>query len=119
MNTFLWLVQCLLALIFVASGAAKSVMSKERMAAAGQTGVAPYSLPFIRFIAVCEIAGAFGLTLPLALGVCRQLASLAACGLGVIMIGAAVTHWRLKEPRNVGINFLLFILCLFVAWRRL
>jgi hypothetical protein len=53
-----------LAAVFTASGAMKLVMSKERMIAAGQTGVRDYSLPAIRMIALCELAAVVGLVAP-------------------------------------------------------
>jgi DoxX-like family len=119
MNTFLWICQALLALAFLGSGFLKSTMSKERMLASGQTGVGPYSIRFIRFIAACELFGVAGLVLPQATGIATVLTPLAAVGLGIIMIGAAVTHARLHEPRNVTTNLVLLVLCLVVAIGRL
>ncbi len=61
MNVALWIVQGLLAALFTTSGVAKGTMSKEALAASGQTGVRDYSMPFIRFIASLEILGVLGL----------------------------------------------------------
>ncbi len=44
-----------------------------------------------------------------------MLTPLAAVGLAVVMVGAAVAHTRLREPRNVAVNAVLFVLCLPVA----
>src|SRR5579864_3169345 len=118
MDALLWVAQGLVALVFFLSGVLKSTMSKERMAATGQTGPALYHLPFIRVIAVCEILGACGITLPAALHIEPLLTPVAAIGLAIIMIGAAATHWKLKEPRNVATNLVLLVLCLFIAWGR-
>ena len=59
-NVTLWVVQGLLAALFLFAGVMKLVMSPEAMAGG------PVSLPigFIRFIGVCETLGAIGLILP-------------------------------------------------------
>ena len=119
MGIALWSCQIVLAAVFLSSGMAKSTQSKERMVATGQTGVQAYGLPFIRFIAWCELCGAVGLVVPRATGILPVLTPLAAIGLGLIMVGAARAHARLHEPKNVATNLVLLALCLFVAVGRL
>lgn len=115
MAVALWVVQGLLALVFLGSGLAKSTMSKERMIATGQTGVAPFPLPVIRLTAVAELLAAAGLVLPGLLGAAEVLTPLAAVGLMLVMVGAAVSHASLREYPQVGANAVLFGLALFVA----
>jgi hypothetical protein len=115
MNTFLWILQGLMAVVFTGSGLAKSTMTRERLIATGQTGVALFPMPVVRFTAVCEVLGAAGLVLPWATGIARVLTPVAAIGLCVVMVGAASSHARLREPRNVAINTLLFAAALTVA----
>jgi uncharacterized membrane protein YphA (DoxX/SURF4 family) len=115
MAVALWAVQGLLALVFLGSGLAKSTMSKERMIATGQTGVAPFPLPVIRLTAAAELLAAAGLVLPGLLGVAEVLTPLAAVGLMLVMVGAAVSHASLREYPQVGANAVLFGLALFVA----
>jgi len=43
------------------------------------------------------------------------LTPLAAVGLAGVMVGAAVAHTRLREPRNVAVNAVLFVICVGVA----
>lgn len=119
MNVLLWIVQVLLAAIFLASGATKVTMSKPRMIATGQTGVAPFPLPVIRLAAVAEILAAVGLVLPAATGVAAVLTPLAALGLMIVMVGAAASHASLREYPQVGLNALLFALALVVVVGRL
>jgi len=119
MNIALWICQGLLAAVFASSGLAKSVLSKKRMIETGQTGVRDYPLPFIRFIAASELLGAVGLIAPCATRIAPVLTPLAAAGLGVVMIGAARAHARLREPRSVAANISLLSLCAFVAIGRL
>ena len=87
MNVALWIVQALLALLFVWAGVMKLVLPLEQMA-----GPVPFPGPFLRFIGVAETLGGLGLILPGLLGIRPGLTPLAAAGLVIIMIGAtAVT----------------------------
>jgi hypothetical protein len=115
MTVALWSAQVVLAATFLASGAAKSTMSPERMVATGQTGTAMFPLPVVRFAATMELLAAAGLILPGVTGVAEGLTAAAALGLCVVMVGAAWAHVRLHEPQNVAINAALFALSLFVA----
>ena len=114
-DTALWVAQGVLAAVFAASGGLKAVMSKERLLASGQTGVRDYSLPAIRAIAACELAAAVGLIVPGLAGRALVLTPLAAVGLAGVMVGAAVAHTKLREPRNVAVNAVLFVICVGVA----
>jgi hypothetical protein len=69
MNEILWILQTLLASLFLSSGIAKSFMSKKRMLDTGQTGAAAMPLIFVPFIAACKIVGAVGLIAPRASGI--------------------------------------------------
>ena len=112
MNIALWTAQIILAVTFLASGIAKSTMSKERMISTGQTGVAPFPLPFIRVVAACELLAVLGLILPQALGVAPILTPLAATGLAGIGVPRGLdvllrTHLRRRRreaaaPRRPG-----------------
>jgi uncharacterized membrane protein YphA (DoxX/SURF4 family) len=83
----LWVVQALLALLFLWGGVVKLVMPIEEMLKA-----MPVPLPgaFLRFIAVAETLGAIGLILPSLLRIKPGLTPLAASGLVIIMTGATV-----------------------------
>ncbi|MGH3378834.1 MAG: DoxX family protein [Actinoallomurus sp.] len=110
MNAMLWVLQGLLAAVFAFSGVAKSMLSKERLIAGGQTGVTPFPLPLIRFTAVCELLGALGMILPGLLRVAVVLTPLAAAGFAVIMVAAIASHAWLREPVNVaGTSALLLV----------
>src|ERR1700704_5308776 len=87
LNYALWIVQALLALIFLFAGGMKLVLPLE-----GMTKQMPLPLPglFLRFIGVAEVLGAIGLILPWLLGIRPGLTPLAAAGLVIIMIGATV-----------------------------
>jgi len=89
MNIALWIIQGLLAALFLFAGGMKLVLPLEQMTAPGQIAL---PLWFLRFIGICEILGALGLILPGVFRIRKGLTPLAACGLVVVMIGAvAVT----------------------------
>ena len=119
MNLTLWIFQAVLAATFAGSGLAKSTMSRERLLATGQTGTALFPMPVVRVTAVAELFAAAGLLLPWATGIARVLTPVAALGLCVVMIGAASSHARLREPRSVAANAVLFGMALTVAIGRL
>jgi uncharacterized membrane protein YphA (DoxX/SURF4 family) len=81
----LWSVQGVLALIFLFAGSLKLVLPLEML-----TAHMPLPGLFLRFIGLCEVAGALGLILPGVTRIQRRLTPLAACGLVVIMAGAVV-----------------------------
>ena len=65
-----------------------------------------------------EVLGAAGLVLPALVDTATVLVPLAASGLVLIMIGAAVTHARRGEYPNIAVNVVLGGLALFVAIER-
>jgi hypothetical protein len=84
-NYALWVVQWLLALLFLWAGGVKLVLPLEMLKG-------PVALPglFVRFIGLAEALGAVGLILPWLLRIRPVLTPLAAAGLVIIMIGATV-----------------------------
>jgi uncharacterized membrane protein YphA (DoxX/SURF4 family) len=119
MNIALWIAQLILAAVFAASGTAKLTMGRERLLATGQTGVAMFPMPVVRFTAAMEVLAAVGLVAPWLTGIAKVLTPLAAAGLCAVMIGAAWAHTRLHEPRSVAVNALLFSLAAYVMLGRL
>jgi uncharacterized membrane protein YphA (DoxX/SURF4 family) len=114
MNVFLWILQIVLAVAFVASGTGKLTQSKEKLAG-NMAWVDDFSGSMIKTIGGLEVLGAVGLILPWAIGHARVLTPLAATGLVIIMIGAIVTHVRRKEYPMIGITAVLGVLALVVA----
>ena len=117
MTYVLWLVQGLLALLFLWAGGMKLVLPLEKLAG-------PIPLPglFMRFIGVAEVLGAIGLILPGLLHIRPVLTPLAAIGLLIIMMGAVVITWLGGEIGMAVIPLAVGLLLAFVAygrWRRL
>jgi uncharacterized membrane protein YphA (DoxX/SURF4 family) len=114
MNEILWILQGLLGLVFLITGAMKIIRTKEQLAA--QMGwVNDVSQPVVRLIGFVEILGAVGLILPSVTGILPWLTPLAAAGLALTMIGAALTNYRHKELSMIGLNTVLLVLTLLVG----
>ena len=116
MTRTLWIIQILLALIFLLAGGTKLVMPAFQL-----TAQTPLPAPFLRFIGVAEIAGALGLILPGALRIRPGLTPLAAACLTIIMIGATVTTLMTMSATLALFPFIVGLLTVFVAytrWRR-
>jgi hypothetical protein len=72
----------------------------------------------VKAIGALEVLAAIGLILPALTGIATVFVPLAALGLALLMIGAAITHGRRKEYPFVAGNVVLLILALIVAWTR-
>ena len=108
MNTVTWVFSGILAAIFAYSGAVKATMSRARLIATGQTGIAPFPMPLVRVVAICELLRGRRPLRPLARPThARVLTPLAAVGLTIVMIGAATSHASLREPKPVAANVTL------------
>jgi uncharacterized membrane protein YphA (DoxX/SURF4 family) len=118
-NLALWIIAGVLAFAFFGSGAMKLAQSKDKLVASSTGGwAADWSPASIKLVGLAEIAGAIGLILPALLHIAPILVPLAAVGLILVMLGAAVVHSRRHELPNVAINVVLLLLAAFVAWGR-
>jgi uncharacterized membrane protein YphA (DoxX/SURF4 family) len=113
MTYALWVVQALLAAVFLFSGGMKLVLPLEKM-----TGPIPVPGAFLRFIGVAEVLGALGLILPGLLRVRPGLTPLAATGLVIIMTGATVMGLISRDVAMTLIPFVVGLLAAFVAYGR-
>ena len=112
-NVAIWGASGLLAALFVASGLMGKLLNAEE---AQRSFAEHFGLPaaMARFIGVCETAGAIGILIP-------RLASLAAAGLAIIMLGAAYSHLVLAgDPaQNLIVPAVALVLLVFVGLQRL
>src|SRR5687768_11088604 len=113
MTYALWVVQVLLALLFVFAGGMKLVMPLDQLA-----GPVPLPGAFLRFIGVAELLGGLGLILPAALRIRPGLTPLAAAGLVVIMIGATAITLVGREFGGAAMSVVVGVLAAFVAYGR-
>ena len=113
MNLALWIIQGLLAALFLFAGVTKLVMPvQELQAQSGMSGL------FLRFIGVVETLGGLGLILPGLFKIRPGLTPLAAAGLVIIMIGATVVTMQTGPVTMAAIPLIVGILAAFVAYAR-
>jgi uncharacterized membrane protein YphA (DoxX/SURF4 family) len=115
MNIALWILQGLLAALFLFAGGMKLVMPIEEM-----TKQMPIPLPgwFLRVTGVVEILGGLGLVLPWWLWIKPVLTPFAAVGLVIVMIGATVYSIAADEVASAILPLVTGILCALVAFGR-
>jgi hypothetical protein len=118
MNILLWIIQVLLALMFLMAGGMKLWYPIDYLLSMGPPNQIVFPGWFMKFIGLCEVLGAFGLILPGLFRRQQHLTALAALGLTIIMIGAVVV--TLMGP---GLKFAISplitgLLCALVAYGR-
>ena len=117
MGIALWVIQGLLAVAFLGAGASKLSQPKEKLLK-NMAWVEDFSQPAVRLIGAAEVLGAIGVVVPALTGIVPWLTPLAALGLVLLMVGAALTHLRRKEYSNIAINAALLVLATLVAYGR-
>lgn len=117
MNVFLWILQGLLAAMFLMAGVMKATQPKEKIAEK-LPWAEDYSAGTVRFIGIVELLAAVGLILPAALGILPVLTPLAATGLAVVMVLAMNAHRRRNEPGAIAFNAAILVVAVVVAWGR-
>jgi uncharacterized membrane protein YphA (DoxX/SURF4 family) len=117
MGIALWVVQVLVAAVFVVSGATKLSQPKEKLLK-NWAWVEDFSQGSVRIIGSLEVLGAIGIVVPALTRILPSLTPLAALGLVLTMIGAALTHLRRTEYGAIAVNGVLLILAAFVAYGR-
>ena len=113
LHVALWIVQVLLAGLFLFAGPMKLVLPLDQLQG-------PVAMPggFVRFIGVCETLGGLGLIVPGLTGIAPGLTPLAAAGLIVIMIGAVVVTLIGGMMGAALISLVVGLLAAFVAYGR-
>jgi hypothetical protein len=113
MTHALWIVQALLALLFLFAGGTKLVLPLEQL-----QGPVPLPGAFVRFIGIVEVLGALGLVLPGLLRIRPGLTPLAAAGLVIVMAGATVITAATGTLAMALIPLAVGVLAAFVAYGR-
>jgi uncharacterized membrane protein YphA (DoxX/SURF4 family) len=117
-NVIAWILQILLALMFIMTGAMKLFLPLDQLADS-LPWVADSAPAFVRFIGVAELLGGFGLVLPGLFRLKPFLTVLAAAGIILIMIFASIFHITRGETSAIGMNFIIAVLAAVVIWLRL
>ena len=108
-----------LAVLFGLAGTMKATRSMEQLAGAGMNWVKEYPENSVRLIGILQLLGALGVILPTLTGFLPITTMICAACLGVMMIFAALHHYKHKEYKNIGINAVLFLLCAFIVYNSL
>jgi hypothetical protein len=112
-NLVLWVLQSLLAALFLFAGGMKLVLPIAEMT---QQLALPGAL--LRFVGVAEVLGALGLILPGALRIAPRLTALAALGLLAIMIGATTVSFMSGGLSAAIVPCVVGVLCAWIAYCR-
>lgn len=114
MDIALWIVQAILAALYLMAGAMKAFMTpraQEQLPWAKR-----HSANFVRLVGASELLGALGLVLPMLTGILPGLTVLAALGLTAVQVLAIVIeHLPAKEYKALPFNAVLLILSAFVV----
>ena len=116
MNVVLWIVQVVLAGMFIMAGVTKAFRYEQARASLPWVKDVPRGLT--TFIGVSELLGGLGLLLPALTGVLPWLSPLAAAGLALVMLLAIGFHARRREGPAIGFNAVLLVLAVVVAYGR-
>ena len=113
MNVVLWIIQVLLALLFLFAGVTKLILPIEQM-------TKQIAMPglFLRFLGVVEVLGGLGLILPALFRIKTWLTPLAASGLTIIVVGATVITLKIGGGATAMFPLVAALLSAFVAYGR-
>jgi putative oxidoreductase len=109
LNIALWIVQSLLAALFLMAGIFKLV--KPEMAKDLPAGL-------VYFIGISETLGGVGILLPSILRIKPMLTPLAALGFSIILVLAAIFHISRGEVSHVPPIVVFLAMSVFVVWGR-
>lgn len=119
MNTFLWVLQSLVAVAFFVLGLLKLIYNEDELVAKGLTGLKRISLPLILFIGVSEVMGAIGIIIPMLLDILPVLTVVSAIGFAIIMIVAAFISYKNHDYNKMVPIAIIFLICAFIVYGRL
>lgn len=118
MNIALWIIQVLLALMFLFAGGSKLVIPADVLQSMGSPNAIRLPGLLLQFIGVCEVLGGLGLILPGLFKIKTGLTPLAALGLLIIMVGAVVLTIAGEGPAAAVVPSVVCLLIAFVAYGR-
>lgn len=115
----LWIAQLVLFVLFGAPGVMKTFMDPSALASMGIAWATDVPVWFLRFVGVCELAGALGMILPAATRILPFLTPLASLGFVTIQVLAIGFHaFRGETSHTLLMNIVFLALSLFVLWGR-
>ncbi len=122
MNTVIWILQGMIAMMFLMAGFMKVTQSKDELKIKGKgrmDWVEDLSIKNIRLIGIVEVLAAIGLILPQWTGILPWLTPVSAAGLVLTMMGSMILHMRRGDGvKSISVNIMLLLLAAFVAYGR-
>ncbi len=117
MNIVLWVLQILLAVLFLMAGGMKAF--RYEIAKAKLPWVASAPRGFVTFVGLVEVLGAIGLIVPALTRILPMLTPLAALGLAFVMLVAVGFNFSHGEHKTIVLNVILLVMAAFVVYGRL
>ncbi|MDP5139094.1 MAG: DoxX family protein [Spirosomaceae bacterium] len=115
-NILLWIAQVLIALTLLWAAYAKLIQPIEETAK-----MLPWALEnpgLLKFTGFIDLLGGVGIILPSALKIQPKLAVWAAYGVVLLMIAGSVFHIMRGEASLIGMNIVIIVFAIFIAWGR-
>lgn len=119
MATILWIIQGLLAFIFLMAGTVKLAKPPAALVEMGMGYAGDMSAAAIKAVGALEVLAAIGLILPVALNVLPVLTGWAGVGVFLTMMGAIVVHVKRGEIPAVLVNVVIGAMGAIVAYAHL
>jgi hypothetical protein len=119
METLTWILQGVLAVVFLLAGSMKLIQTKAKVMASGGKWAEDFSPMSIKVIGAAEVLLAIGVIVPRLLGHGHVLTSASAAGIGLVMVGAFFTHFRRKEYPFLLVTGTFFLVAALVIYFRL
>ena len=116
MHIGLWIAQALVSLMLLWGAYAKLMMPADEL-----TEMMPWtaeSPSLAMFTGVVDLLGGLGLILPTLLKIQPNLTVFAAYGTVLLMIAGSIFHGSRGEYPLIGMNVVILLLALFIAWGR-
>ena len=107
MNIALWILQGVLALVFLVAGFMRAFLPTATLAEY-MAWVTSLPAALLRFIGSAEMLGAIGLIVPAITGIASWLTVAADGGLAIVMLAAVGFH--ASRHANIGLNIVLLVL---------
>lgn len=111
-----WILAGLLAVVSIAAGGMKVAQPPAKLAASGLAWAGDFPAWSVKTIGLLEVLGGVGLILPALTGIVPVLSPVAAVALGVVQVGAIITHLVRGEAKMLPANIVLLLLAVAAAW---
>lgn len=114
METTIWILKGLIALLFGFVSINKLILPKAKLLGNGMKGLINLDERQIKGAGFLELLGAIGLVLPSILNIYPILSAFSALCLGLTMIVAGQINYKLKL--SIVPNIVIFIICFLIAY---